>query len=183
MAWALLRITQVSEVGFVELEIAASSLGEGLHGAVVGIAEIAIKLVQVRIHRFADGFSSASKVEHAGRGDCHLGRGPFGALAQEAEMADHGVAAEAKLADHPHTLGLGGSPFERDALLRGERLATLQALQEIEVPHGASKLTVRDAAQTDLCLFGDYRFDSAVFDGPQFFRADLAASMASARLL
>ena len=92
------------------------------------------------------------------------------------------MAAEAKLADHPHPLGLGSNPFERDALLRGERLATLQALQEIEVPHGASKLAVRDAAKTDLCLFGDERLDGAVLDGPQFFRADLAAFMASARL-
>jgi hypothetical protein len=75
------------------------------------------------------------------------------------------MAAEAELADNPHTPVLNGDPFERDALLRRERLAALQALQEIEVPHGASQLAIRNARQADLCLLRDERFDGTVFDG------------------
>ena len=46
---ALLGVAQIGQVDFVELQVAAAGIGERLHRAAVGEAEVAVELFHVRI--------------------------------------------------------------------------------------------------------------------------------------
>jgi len=57
---AQLRITEISEIDLVELEIAATCIGEGVYGLAVSLAQIAIEIVQIRVDRLRHGVAAVA---------------------------------------------------------------------------------------------------------------------------
>jgi hypothetical protein len=57
------RIAQVSEIDFVELQVAATGIGEGAHHLAVRRAEVAIKILHRRIDCFRHGIAAIAKMQ------------------------------------------------------------------------------------------------------------------------
>src|SRR5262249_41224290 len=93
---ALLRIAKIREVHFVELQVAATRIGKGLHGGAIGEAEVAVEFVHLGIDRGVDGAAAAAKVEHARRRNRHLRNGAR-VFAEKTEVIEHGVVGEGDL--------------------------------------------------------------------------------------
>jgi hypothetical protein len=73
--------------------------------------------------------------------------------------------------------------LERDAVIGAIRFDAIQALQKIEVPHGAAIFAVGRALQSDPGLFSDRLRDRSVLGGTQFVCRDFAALTACSSFL
>ena len=165
---ALIGVAQVGEVDFVELQILAPCCAQRSDRFFVRLAQVVIELIDDRVHLPGHRVSAASIVQHAGRGNGHLG-GAGGVGLQKLEVLDERMIDEIQLAGDAQAFGFGLAFLKSDALLGVITFDAFQFFQEIQVPEGAAKFAIRNSEESDRFFFGDQIFDAAVFYGLEFF--------------
>ena len=179
-----LRVAQIGQVDLVHLQIAAAGVGEGAHAFAVGLAEIAVELVHVRIDRGRHRLAAVAEMHRRRRRNGHLRR-LAGVVFDELEMLDHRMAREfAELArDADQQLLRLHAALERDLALADHGLDAGQRRDEVGLPGFAAVLAVGDRVQADALLLLDQRLDLAVLDRLELFRRDFVFLTPRARLL
>ena len=93
------------------------------------------------------------------------------------------MAAEAQFAGDAHAVGFGLHAVKLNALLRFVALHPLQAVEEIKVPPGATKLAVGHHLQAAGALLFNHVANRLVFYRTQLLRVNLTAGELDPRLL
>src|SRR5262245_8857787 len=187
---ALILVAEIREGYVVDLKIAAARVVERPDRLAVGLREIGVVVVKVRIDLFAHDAPAAAVVEHTGRRDHGLRRARCVGL-EELEMLDMRVACwKIQLADHAHHPWLEPRALEGRASLSGGLIwlhpvafATAQVLEKVEMPERAPELAVGNCLKADLFLFSDCLLDFLILDRLELRQGDLALLALPARRL
>src|SRR3984957_18653531 len=179
------RIAEIGEIGVVELEIAAATLGEIGDLVAIGGGEIVVEAFQLGVDAVADRLAAAAEMEHRRRGNADLG-GLARCAFEEIEISPLDRRGMANLGFDMH----GRRPeadFRAVVLAKlggefaiGDRDA-VEFLKKIDMEKGAAKLAVRDAFEPD-ALLAPYNLSNAVvLDAPKFIGGKLARKKSLAR--
>ncbi len=162
----LLRVAEIGDVDFIELQITAAGSGECLYGAMIGSAEIGEEAGHLRIDMRVDGAPAAAEMQHAGRGDGLLRQGRTNLRRGVAEIVDEHRLTPCDRAGHAQRMLQRGA-VELHLLLRHVHLHAVQTGEEVEVPIAATVFAVGRGAQADRLLAGDGAGDAAILDRAQ----------------
>src|SRR5262245_39675479 len=179
---AVVGVAQHGDEHLIELEIAATGVGEGAHALAVGGAELGEELLERRVGLLADRGAAGAAVERRRRRNGDLRRARRVRL-DELEVLQHRMVGKAELADDARALRAGLQALERDALLHHIAFRAVEAPEKVEVPPGAAELAVGDGLEPHLLLLLDDALDLAVLDRLERGRADLALGVLLPRLL
>src|SRR6516162_9988984 len=176
------RIAQHGDEDLVELEVAATGVGEGAHRLAIGLPEVGEELIEVGIDGLVDGGHHRAAVDRR-RGRYGDLRRALGVRLHEFEMLDHRMAGKSELAGDAHPLVAGGDAGKCNAGIHDVAFDAVETPEKIEVPPGATELAVGDGLQPHLLLLLDHAVDLAVLERLELRRADLALRALLARRL
>src|SRR6516225_1299141 len=176
------RIAQHGDEDLVELEVAATGVGEGAHRLAIGLPEVGEELIEVGIDGLVDGGHHRAAVDRR-RGRYGDLRRALGVRLHEFEMLDHRMAGKSELAGDAHPLIAGGDAGKCNAGIHDVAFDAVETPEKIEMPPGPAELAVGDGLQSHFLLLLDHTFDLAVLDRLEIRRADLALRALLARRL
>ena len=175
-------IAEIGEAHIVELEIAATRIRERADRIGSGLAHVGVIGADVLVAVIFEHAAAAAIVEHAGRGDRHLGRDLRG-LFQKPEMVKHRmVLVEPDLAHDMHVPGDRLRALELDAGAIGAPFDAIELVEEIVVPERAAEFAVGHGFKSDIFLMAHERRDLAILDPAQFIGRDLVRPEMRARI-
>ena len=184
--FALGRVAELAPAGVVELQVAAAQVVEGAHGVAVYLNDVVEehRLVGIALDGAVRGLAAhaGDEVQHGGRGDGQLHGVIAGDVAQLGEMGQERVVAEGDLVAERQLSALGLGALELDRPRFGvDVLDVLQALQEVEVPHGAAELAVGDGLEARLLFLLHQVRNGGVLGGGQLLARDGSGGEIGAR--
>src|SRR5262249_45714339 len=154
---------------FVELEVTAAGVGKGAHRLAVGLPEVGEELIELGIDCLVDGRHHRAAVNRR-RGRYGDLRRALGVRLHEFEMLDHRMAGKSELAGDAHPLVAGGDACKCNAGIHDVAFNAVETPEKIEVPPGATELSVGDGLQPHLLLLLDHAVDLAVLERLEFRR-------------
>ena len=165
----------------VKLQITAAFGVEREHGVLPGLGDIGKKFVVValvKINGLIVFFAhAANQVQHRRRRNCELDGRIAGQSLQTIEcLQKRMVFRKTDSVGNHDGLGFGLMTFEMHRPGLGFDVTnTAERRQKVQMPVCSAKLAVGDGAQAVFKLLGNELFDFGVFNGREFFLADLTA--------
>src|SRR6185503_19765800 len=89
----LIVVAEVGKTHLVQLNVRASSGAEFADDGLIGLAEIEVEFIHIRISTFAHGLPPAAIMQNAGGPNSHLGILTRDVSLEKPEVLDHGVRA------------------------------------------------------------------------------------------
>ena len=155
---------QVGPHGIVQLQIAAAGVIKRADRVAPGGGQIVEVVAKIRVNGGINIFPPAAEVQHARAGNGHLRLRVAADAFQIAEVLQHRVVAKRQLAGDANAVRFGLHAVKLDPLLGIVTFNALQAIEEIEMPPCAPKLTVGDHMQAAVALLLNQMTDRVILN-------------------